>query len=103
MAEGTHLKNLIKSTKRNCYFSVRFVDGEDEKAKDFPLETGELWFSFSLGKLNSPLNKWFEQIFMHGITHSAAGKIGQQPTVSILKGKYCTVDLLLTLISFYVL
>lgn len=50
MAEGTHLKNFIKSTKRNCYFSVRLVDGKDEKAKDFPLETGTL-FHFFTGKV----------------------------------------------------
>jgi len=86
----------------NCCLSVRFIDGEDEKAKDFPWKQGKLCFCFSLGKLNNPL-KWLEQIFRHDITHSAAGKIGQQPTVSILKGKYYTVDLLLTLISFYVL
>lgn len=101
--EGTLVRELGKTTKRNCYSSVRFIDGDDEKPKDFPWNWECLCSTFSLGKLNNLQNKWFEQIFRHDITHSAAGKIGQQPTVSILKGKYCTVDLLLTLISFYVL
>lgn len=90
-------ENSVKSTKRNCYFSVRFIGGED-KVNRRNFVSAFHWESWIICCI-----KWFEQIFRHGITHLAAGKISQQPTVSILKRKYYTVDLLLTLISFYVL